>query len=462
MSASVTSQVIYCGAGKATMKHRNQSFTNILRYRHMISIGILALLTGITFQLLIEPGYSSSSNEDDQPSLRDPNLDVQPIVDHGLSSPTSMAFIDENNILVLEKNSGNVKLVSDGALKADPVFHLEVDNTTLTCCRGLLGIETLSKNGGNPDVFLYVTEASSNNEIDDEEQEIRNRVYRYQWNGQSLVNPEMTLDLPAEPGPNHPGGKLKFGLDGYLYTVIGDLNNDGMLQNFRDGPPPDASSVILKVNATDGTGALNNPFFNVMEYGSTSQIEKYYAYGIRNSFGLTIDPVNGTLWETENGDEDYDEINLVDPGFNSGWEQLMGPMSESDIDITDLVSIPGSHYSNPVLSFAPSLGLTDIEFLNSSKIGDRYKNNIFVGDINHGNLYFFELNGTRNGIKLDSATQSGLEDLIANEEELNEIAIGTGFAGITDIETGPDGLLYILTFDQDSDGDGKIYRISSK
>jgi glucose/arabinose dehydrogenase len=55
-----------------------------------------------------------------------------------------------------------------------------------------------------------------------------------------------------------------------------------------------------------------------------------------------------------------------------------------------------------------------------------------------------------------------LEDLIANEEELNEIAIGTGFAGITDIETGPDGLLYILTFDQESDGDGKIYRISSK
>ena len=141
---------------------------------------------------------------------------------------------------------------------------------------------------------------------------------------------------------------MTFGLDGYLYTVIGDLNNDGMLQNFRDGPPPDADSVILKFNATDGTGAQDNPFFNVTQYGSTSQIEKYYAYGIRNSFGLAIDPVNGTFWETENGDEDYDEINVVEPGFNSGWEQLMGPMSESDIGITDLVSIPGSQYSNPV------------------------------------------------------------------------------------------------------------------
>ena len=109
---------------------------------------------------------------------------------------------------------------------------------------------------------------------------------------------------------------------------------------------------------------------------------------------MAIDPVNGTLWETENGDEDYDEINLVRPGFNSGWEQLMGPMFESDTDIADIVSIPGSHYSDPILSFTPSLGLTDIEFLNSSLLGDRYENNIFVGDINYGNLYFFELNGT--------------------------------------------------------------------
>ena len=176
---------------------------------------------------------------------------------------------------------------------------------------------------------------------------------------------------------------------------------------------------------------------------------------------MAIDPVNGTLWETENGDEDYDEINLVRPGFNSGWEQLMGPMSESDIDSTDLVSIPGSHYSDPVLSYAPSLGLTDIEFLNSSLLGDRYENNIFMGDINYGNLYFFELNGTRNGIKFDPTTQSGLEDLIADgEEELNDILWGTGFEGITNIDTGPDGFLYILTFNEESDGDGKIYRIS--
>jgi glucose/arabinose dehydrogenase len=438
------------------MKHRNQDFA-ILRYHSMIFIGILALLSVIILQLPIKPIYSSS-NEDVQPSLRDPKLNVRAIVDQGLSSPASMTFMNENNILVLEKNSGDVRLVIDGVLKAEPVLHLEVDNTTLTCCRGLLGIETLPRIGGISYVFLYVTESSSN----DENQEIKNRVYRYQWDGQSLVNPKIILDLPAEPGPNHPGGKLKLGPDGYLYTVIGDLNNDGMLQNFRDGPSPDASSVILKVNSTDGSGAQDNPFRSITQYSNASQIEKYYAYGIRNSFGLAIDPVNGTLWDTENGDKDYDEINVVEPGFNSGWEQLMGPISESDIDTTDLVSIPGSDYSDPALSFAPSLGLTDIEFLSSSMLGDRYMNNIFVGDINNGNLYFFELNGTRNGLKFDPTTQSGLGDRVADgDDELDEIVLGTGFRGITDIETGPDGFLYILTFDQESGGDGKIYRISS-
>ena len=123
-------------------------------------------------------------------------------------------------------------------------------------------------------------------------------------------------------------------------------------------------------------------------------------------------------------------------------------------------TIVPDHYSDP-LNFSHLLGLTDIEISKFFML-ERYKNNIFVGDINYGNLYFFELNGTRNGLKFDPVTQSGLDDLTADgEDELNELVLGSGFAGITDIETGPDGFLYILTFNQESDGDGKIYRISS-
>ena len=118
----------------------------------------------------------------------------------------------------------------------------------------------------------------------------------------------------------------------------------------------------------------------------------------------------------------------------------------------DLISVPGSHYSDPVFSWYHPIGVTDIEFLKSSKLGEKYKNNIFVGDINNGNLYYFQLNDTRTGLKFNS---SGLNDmLVDNMNELSRIIFASGFKGITDIETGPHGYLYILSY-----LDGKLYRI---
>ena len=368
----------------------------------------------------------------------------------GLHSPTSMAFLDENHILVLEKNSGNVLLVSNGVLQKQPLLKLHADHTTLTCCRGLLGIAVVNeKRDHSQSVFLYYSELLNDKDS------VRNRLYRYTWNGQSLINPVLILDLPATPGPNHPAGKIAIGLDGYLYTLIGDLNNEGKLQNVKDGPDPNDSSTIFKISTTDGSPAKDNPFIQL-----NPKMSKYYGYGIRNSFGLAVDPVTGVLWDTENGDKDFDEINLVKPGFNSGWRQLMGPLSENKVRINELVMFPGSHYSDPVFSFTPSLGITDIQFFNSTKLGDRYANNIFVGDINHGNLYFFTLNADRIGFIFDKNEHNLLDRVANGEKELSEITIGTGFGGITDIKTGPDGFLYVLTFDQESHGEGKIYQIS--
>jgi aldose sugar dehydrogenase len=165
-----------------------------------------------------------------EPMLKDTNLKAK-LVTQGLHSPTSMAFLDENHILVLEKNSGDVLLVSNGVLQKQPVLKLNVDHTTPTCCRGLLGIAVVSDKPAHlQNVFLYYSE------LLDDKDSVRNRLYRYTWNGESLVNPVLILDLPATPGPNHPAGKIAIGLDGYLYTLIGDLNNEGKLQNVKDGP----------------------------------------------------------------------------------------------------------------------------------------------------------------------------------------------------------------------------------
>ena len=269
-------------------------------------------------------------------------------------------------------------------LQEKPVLHVKVQTESE---RGLLGIAA----NGN-DVFLYLTELSASGDS------VRNRVYKYQWNGAELTNPSLILDLPGLPGPNHDGGKILIGSSPnktgqYLYAVIGDLNHDGKLQNFKDGPNPDDTSVIIRVNPNDGSAPKGNPFLN------DNLTSRYWAYGVRNSFGLAIDPITHNLWATENGPSQYDEINIVKPGFNSGWQAVMGPISREGKTEADLVQLPGSHYSDPLLSWKTPPGLTGIEFLNSSKLGTKYTNNIFVGDYNGGNLYFFHVNDQRNDLK---------------------------------------------------------------
>ena len=385
-----------------------------------------------------------------QAAINDPNLRAE-LISSGMSFPTSMAFLDNNNILVLEKE-GAVRLITNGVMQDSPVLQVTTDSKNE---RGLLGIAISGISGnatsytasGQPStVFLYYTEQG--------EEELRNRVYKYQWNGQSLVNPVLLLDLPAGPGTNHQGGKMVVGPDGYLYVVIGELQREGQLQNIENGPPPDDSGVIFRINPEDGSAAPDNPF-------QDDATNRYFAYGVRNSFGLAFDPVTGVLWDTENGEDSYDEINIVDPGFNSGWKTVMGPISRAGVSEESLVQIPGSQYYDPIFSWIESFGITDIEFFNSDSLGQKYANNIFAGDITQGNLYFFEVNQDRNGLQFNPQSQSGLSDLVADtDEEVSSVTLGTGFVGITDIETGPDGLLYVLTHDRET-GEGNLYKISS-
>jgi glucose/arabinose dehydrogenase len=378
-------------------------------------------------------------------SVNDPNLGVESFVE-GLSSPTSMAFLDNENILVLEKE-GQVRLVSNGELLPNPVIQIPVDTENE---RGLLGIAVMNSSGGSSSglvqnasaqtVFLYYTESGG------EGGELRNRVYKYSWNGQTLDNPTLLADLPAIPGPNHNAGKLMIGPDNYLYGIIGDLNHDGKLQNFPNGPDPDDTSIIFRVNPNDGTPAPDNP----LSTDPNNPLSKYYAYGIRNSFGLTFDPVTKNVWDTENGPASNDEINLVKPGFNSGWQTIMGPISASGSTENELVSFPGSHYADPLLTWLDPIAVTDIEFLESSSLGESYSNNVFVGDNNNGNLYYFKLNPDRTALVLDNLPNL----VIDNEAEQSSVIFGNGFGPITDLETGPDGYLYVLSYDA-----GIIYRI---
>jgi glucose/arabinose dehydrogenase len=379
------------------------------------------------------------------PRVNDANLRVEKVIE-GMASPTSMAFLDNDDLLILQKENGIVRHVSNGTLQQGGVLKLPVKSEEE---RGLLGIAVSNEadSSGTRAVFLYYTESAEGGGI-------RNKVDRYDWTGSgNLSGGTPVLDLPGTPATHHNGGKLIMGPDEMLYTVIGDLDHEGKLQNFKDGNAPDDTSVILRVdhegNAPDDG---NNSVLSDSNAQVSDSLRRYYAYGIRNSFGIAFDPVTGALWDTENGSTEYDEINVVKPGFNSGWREVMGPIERTGKTIGDLVQFNGSQYADPVFSWRISEGITDIEFLNSTRLGDQYTNNIFVGNINNGTLYFFTVNDNRTGLTFDGA--SGLADMVAdNKAELSPVTFGTGFGGITDIETGPDGYLYILSFN------GSLYRI---
>src|ERR1051325_4546029 len=261
------------------------------------------------------------------PTLNDIDLKLERIVDTGLRSTASMAFLGPNDILVLEKDTGLVHRILNGKMLPEPVLDVNVANEAE---RGLLGI-AVAKNGDsdaeNGDdnnknarhVFLYYTESGGGKDGDDASSGIEpaaNRLYRYNLdeNNNKLTNPLLLLNLPASPPSGrenierqHMGGKVLIGPDNNVYLGIGDVGGHRtQSENNPNGAAPDGTGGILRVTQ-DGQIVDNPPL------GESLPLALYYAYGIRNTFGIDFDPVTGNLWETENGDTFGGEINLVKP-----------------------------------------------------------------------------------------------------------------------------------------------------
>ena len=418
------------------------------------------------------------------PTINDPYLKTE-VVFKGLSYPTGMAFLDKDDILVIEKDTGIVRRIVNGVMVKEPILDVTV---AAQGHRGLLGIavsnntssfaispESINENTQSQYnditkyVFLYYTAAATTDgdDIPEGKQPLGNMVYRYEFVNNKLINPKLLLNLPATPGSIGNGGKILPGpKDENLYITIGGIGIDGhktKAQNIQGGKDPDGTSGILVITR-DGNQARKNSSFIL---GDKDPINKYYAYGIWNSFGIDFDPVTGKLWDTENGVVFGDEINLVEPGFNSGWNKIDGiwlrgyPSYEAESHIasqTDnlLVDFEGKgKYSLPELTWFSDVGPTAIKFLNSDNLGKQYENDIFVGDIINGNIYQFDLDQQRTELLLPNGSLA--DKVIGSNDDMDDVIFGKGFGGITDIKIGPeDGFLYILTFDKTQ---GTIYKI---
>ncbi|MBI2818323.1 MAG: PQQ-dependent sugar dehydrogenase [Acidobacteria bacterium] len=530
---------------------RNDSAPAARKRQRILAGFILAAIAAV----VVFSGPRRVRGQATAPTVVDPKLAVRTVVS-GLDASISMAFVGTNDLLVLEKNTGKVKRVTNGVVQGT-VLDLAVNNASE---RGLLGIALHPQFPANSGVYLYwtcrSTAALDADPYTPEEQEcsntpglgadsanilevplLGNRVDRFVWNGSTLTFDSNLIKLrafqndgaptPAGQGDetqpargNHDGGVLRFGPDGKLYIVIGDLGRRGKLQNLvcgptatcpgttmQDdqfgGPDPDnahLSGVILRLN-DDGTAPVDNPFYGT---GAATggqvgaNIQKIFAYGVRNSFGMAFDPKSGMLWDQQNGDDSFSELNLVEPGMNGGWVQIMGPVerlaqykaietspandpnlgtpyfglqqlrwpptniANSPADaLSRLFMLPGAHYSDPEFSWKFEVSPAGIGFLNSRALGPQYEGDLFIGSARTfllgGQIFRMQLTGNRRKIAVDDPR---LEDRVADNNfkfditESESLLFGSNFGVATDIQTGPNGNLFIVSLTN-----GAIYEI---
>ena len=222
-----------------------------------------------------------------------------------------MTFLGLDDLLVLEKGQGTVQRITNGEILQEPLLQVDVNSKDE---RGLLGIAIVGSEEVNENVtkstntttplpnyiFLFFTEASeSKGDVP-----AGNRVYRYELvkgdddKNIKLASPTLLLDLPAGPDDSHVGGMLDIGPDGNLYLSLGDQrptaynkmdypDSQTKAQNYVEGLEPDGRAGILRITQ-DG-----KVVGGVGIFGNEHPLNKYYAYGVKNSFGFDFDPLTG-------------------------------------------------------------------------------------------------------------------------------------------------------------------------
>jgi glucose/arabinose dehydrogenase len=446
------------------------------------------------------------------PTVVDPNLAVRTVA-AGLSQPTGLAFIGANDMLVNEKATGRVMRVRNGVVEG-PVLDLAVNSASE---RGLLGIalhRNFMVNG-----FVYLFWSESNTGADSNSLAavdlLANRVDRFVWDGSTLTFDRNLIRFrafQADAGQplrgNHDSGVVRFGPDGKVYVIVGDTGRRGQMQNLEFGPfgpgipddqfggpePDDAhfTGVIVRLN-DDGTTPTDNPFYDVgAEIGGPAgaNIQKIYAYGIRNSYGMNFDPLSGDLWENENGDDTFSELNRVEPGWNSGWVQIMGPSSRvpqfkeietsaqffglqqirwpptniADTEaeaLSRLFMLPGAHFSDPEFSWKFEVAPAGLGFVTGRTLGPQYHGDLFMGGARDflfsGHIFRMEISGNRRTVGVDDPR---IEDRVADNlgkfeaTESESLVWGQNFGLTTDILQGPNGNLFVL-----SNTHGALYEV---
>mgnify|MGYP000268176798 CR=1 FL=1 len=308
-----------------------------------------------------------------QPSLAQSTTTVA----SDLAFPVGLAFLP-NGDLVFSEKQGTVRIIEDGVLRAQPLAVIPTVSASET---GLLDVAVPHDVQGDPAVYAFATEPNG----------LTNTVWRVPLDGSGPMR--IIEDLPA--GTYHNGGGLAFGADGDLYVTNGEQHETDRAQD------PEALGGKVYRYEADGSVPADNPFGEVPTY----------ALGLRNPFGIAIDPLSGDIWVTENGPSGDDEVNRIVAQGNYGWPEVVG--SGCDEECID-----------PVLSYGSTIVPTGIAFP-ASDAPRRLEDVFFFAAYGEATVHQVTLN--------DARTEAVADDILLRSKE-----------PVIGLEWGPGGL-YLST-----------------
>jgi len=314
------------------------------------------------------------------------------VVATNLQIPWSLAFAPDGRLFVTER-PGRVRILDLAARTM--ATALTLDDSLQDGEAGTLGLALDPSFSSNRLVYLYYTARMSGGSV--------NRVVRYREVGGQLAERVVLLDnIPA--AGTHDGGRIRFGPDGLLYITAGDAASSSLAQDLAS-----LAGKILRINP-DGTTPRDNPFSS-----------RVYSYGHRNPQGLDWHPVTGDLWASEHGNTGNDEVNMIERGANYGWPRIEGSQT-----------MPGMQ--TPITFYNPAVAPSGASFYRAQRI-PAFANNFFVATLRGMHIH---------RIRIDPSSPRRIM--------AQELLLEGRFGRIRDVISGPDGLIYFSTSNNDGRG----------
>jgi glucose/arabinose dehydrogenase len=334
------------------------------------------------------------------------------VVTKGLSHPWNLTFLPGGSTMLVTERSGRIRVIKDG--KLDPAPISGVPPVHAVRLSGLMDIALHPKFAQNHWLYLTYTKDMPN-------EQVSTALVRARLEGSALLDVKELLVTDTWAGDGGSGSRLAFARDGMLFMSTGASNGNAAQEGGS------LRGKILRLT-DEGKAAPGNPF-----EGRAGFKPEIYSMGHRNSLALMVHPVTGELWNNENGPNGGDEVNLIKPGKNYGWPVVSYGRDYGGPRISDNPYREG--WELPAVFWVPAIAVSGMEVYT----GDRFPNwkgNTFVGSMRVG-----EILGTGHLQRIVFNAR--------NEELRREMLLTELHERIREIRQGPDGLLYLLT-DEDN------------